>query len=732
MRDNPQMVVETTHTQLPDDDRVEVGLIFVAVWRRKWMIMLCMFGFAALFFAAVSQVTPQYTARASVMLDPRSVQVLSSDDVVSDLTLNNALLDTEVSVLRSNILLEEVISQLDAAFLEQLDPANTVPSMMDRARSAVRTQMRNASRFILGGADDAAANVATVDPEVQRMRRLVGAIRQSLTVWREGQSYLISVSLETPNPTLSMVVANTVTETYISRQLDDRRSAVRGATRFLEDRVELLRAGVEEAEEAVGDFRINQLAESGLSQSTIDQQLLDLSTQLALARADLSQTQARFAQIQTVIENRGISAAADLLTSPFVISLRQQQSELGRERADLMTRVRADHPDRRRVDAQISLVTEELRAEVQKILATMRNDVEVARSRAESIQLSLSDMEGRSADMSRTNVELRQLEREADAVRENYQTMLNRLNETRSTEQLQRADARMVERAIAPGGPSSPRVTLITAFGGAVGLSIGLIATFTMMMSNVGFKRASQVEKVTGLPVLASLLKVDWSSYPTVLRALRKNPYGGFAERLRQLRTALSLEAQNPDAGACVMVTSSLASEGKTATALSLAQLEVLANRSCVVLDLDLRKSRIAQTFGYQAKTDLVGTLLQNQPLEDAIYTLPEYGFDILTVSESTPQLMDLVTNAQWAALIADLKSRYDLVLIDTAPVMLVSDTHRLVKLVDYILVLVRQNETRQRAVVDSARKLEDMGANAMAAVLSVTDPSTEKQAYGY
>lgn len=728
------MNAESKRILEPDEDRIELRQVFGAVWRRKGMIFLLMTFCAGVFYAAVSQVTPQYTARASVMLDPRSVQVLSSDDVVSDLTLNNALLDTEVAVLRSNILLESVLAQIDPVLIAQIDPAAQPDGLVKRARAQAKAgvmRLRNWVMPVTEAAPAEVALVATIDPEAQRTRRLIGAMRRSLKVWREGQSYLIFLSFETPDPALSTTLANTLAETYIARQLDDRQTTVRSATAFLRTRVEKLRADVERAEAAVGDFRISQLAESGLSQTTIERQLLDLSTQLALARADLSQAQARSAQIENVVEEAGIDAAADLLTSPFVVSLRQQLSDLGRERADLSTRVGPDHPERQRVEAEISLISQELRAEVAKIRATIRNDVEVARSRVTSLQQSLAEMEGRSAAVSRSGVALRQLEREADAIRETYQTTLNRLNETRSAELLQRADARLVERAVVPGGASSPRVTLMTAFGGAIGMSIGLIATFVMALSNVGFKQVMQLERATGLPVLGTVLKVDWSNHPRLLRMLKRAPYAAPAERLRQLRTGLNLSGGGRNKGGCQLVTSSLANEGKTSTVLSLAQLEVIAGRSCVVLDLDLRKSRMARAFGYAQDTDLGDLLLHNRPLEEALYTVPEFGFDLLTLNKPMPGLMDRVTDGQWETLIADLKARYDLVLIDTAPVMLVSDTQRLVSLVDQVLLLVRQGETRQRAVLEATRKLEDSGARQIAAVMSIADPNLEKQTYG-
>ncbi|MCA0994800.1 GumC family protein [Alloyangia pacifica] len=726
------MLVRTdTPVSTSDDDRVELRRVLADIWSRKGLILASTFGFAILFFLLVSQVTSRYTARATVMLDPRSVQVLSSEAVVSDLTLNKAVLETEAAVLRSNLLLEAVVRDLDPDVRELLDPRNTETSTLESVTAFVRRQLTALRTAIFGSSAMEPPAESEVDAEEQFVRRLSMALRRSITVWREGDSYLIYVSVETENPRLSATLANKVVETYINRQLEDRKSAVRGATEFLQARADELRSNVEQAENEVVDFRNTQLAESGQSQATLDQQLLELSTQLSVARADLAQSQARYMQIQSVIDQEGITAAADLLTSPFVVTLRQQLSELSRERAELATRYNLDHPERQRVEVQIDLLSDELRQEVNKIVATMRNDVEVARSRTASVQSSLSEIETRSAELSRAGIILRQLERQAESVRANYESLLNRLNETRSTEELQRPDARLVETAKVPGAPSAPRVTLMTVFGGAVGFSLGLLMAAILNLSGAGFKRAEQIEKTINLPVLTSLLKGPWNTSRGMLRHLKNSPYDAISERFRQLRTSVQMRLPAAKGGHCVLVTSAVAGESKTSTILGLAHLESLAKRSCIVLDLDLRRSHLAQDFGYAAPGSLADALTGRCDVGNAIHRVQDYGFDLLTNHSPMPELMDSITDDALRKLIEDLKSRYDLVLVDAAPVMLVSDTLRISRFADAILLLVKQNRTRRRAVTEAVRKLEEFSDATMVAAMTFTDHRTESDTYG-
>ncbi len=705
-----------------DDDRVELRSLIVGLWRRRSLIALTTLSGALLAFVLVSQVAPKYTSHTSVMLDPRNVRILSADEVLSDLNVNNAFLDTQVEVLQSNLLLEEVIRQTDEDKLQAFDPADRPRSLLSRVSSSVGRIFRTS------GSDGSLEGA--LDPELRRLERLAFALNQSLQVWREGDSYLINLTVTTDDPQLSLHFASKIVRVYIDRQVEERIETVRSATTFLADRAEAMSRAVEQAESTVEDFRADQLAQSGVSADTINQQLLDLSTQLALSRAEFVAAQVRFEQIQSVIERDGFEAAADLLTSDLVLSLRQTMSELRRRDADLATSLGPDHPDRARIASEVKLVASDLAAEVRTIVSRLRNDAEVARIHAQSLQDSLSELESRAAEVSRASLHLRQLEREAEAVRASHQAILERLNETRPIEELQRADAKMVERAVLPSVPSSPRVKLFTALGGTAGLAIGLIAVFILAVTRGGFAHPAQIEQATGVPVLTSLPVGHWHNSREMLRSLRRAAYQIFAERLRQLRTALLLRREG-DRATTVMVTSSVPGEGKTTAAVALAYFGALAKRSCVLVDFDLRHSRLARDLDYTVPGDLAGHLRGKCSLDDAIHRVSSFGFDLIGTKNPEPQLIDEVTPEQWSNLIAELQLRYDLIVIDTAPLLLVSDNMPLARLADQVLLLVRQNSTTRRAVMDALRSLEEMGASSIGAVMTMVDTLTEDDAIG-
>ncbi|MEP5171758.1 MAG: AAA family ATPase, partial [Erythrobacter sp.] len=351
--------------------------------------------------------------------------------------------------------------------------------------------------------------------------------------------------------------------------------------------------------------------------------------------------------------------------------------------------------------------------------------------RAASIQGSLSELENRASRLSRASVELRQLEREANAVRDSYETALGRLNETRSFDSVQRPEARIVERAIIPGAPTGPRVTLFTVLGGAVGFPLGLALALLRANNSAGFARSSDIERALELPLMASLPRSRWTGVPGMQRSLRATPYQGFAERVRQLRNGLALQSSG-DPVQTVLITSSVPGEGKTTLAVALAMAEARANKSCVLLDFDLRGSSLAKTLGYAPDGgDLAGLLKGTCSIDDAVSRVPKDGYDLITVKHRDPQLLETTNPDQIVTLLNQLKARYDLVIIDTAPVLLVADTLPLARSADAALLLVKQGSTHRHAAREAARQLRAFAPAAVGLVMTKVDPRDELETYG-
>lgn len=687
-----------------DPDSVDLRALLRALWRRKWIVAGAAVIGAFLALAAVSRVEPVYTAVSKVMLDARKATVVPGAEVIGDLDLRGEVVLGEISVLRSNVLMERVVSEVGIDRLGAvLDPegALVIPE----------------------------GPFASMTPEEVRIERLVWALRRSVTIWREGESFVIGITVETSDPVLSAEIANAIAAAYIDGQLAARRSFATGATRWIEERAEDLRLQVETAEAAVEEYRAGTVLSGGDSQTSASGQLAELNEQLAIARADRVSAEARLARMTEVLEREGPTGMTGLVSSPLIDTLGAERIALTRRDAEWAERYGSDHPERVRIATELERVDADLRAEIEARVEAVRSDVEIAVLREASLAEGIDETEARLIDLSRGAIGLRQLEREANAARSAYEALLSRLSETRTQEQLQQPDAVVIERATIPGAPSAPRPKLMIAVGAVVGTLAGLAWVLFGTLTALGYSSLTRLEAETGLPALSVIPQARLRNPRAAVEALRKEPHGAYAERVRALRTALLVQ-DGKDEPRSVMLMSSLPDEGKTTTLLSLAALSAAAGRSVIVVDCDLRRASIGQVFGGKEGGDFAGFIREDCDLSEAIHHDEGLGADVLAPRKPAPDLSDQLSPHWLGPLFDELKKIYDVVLVDAPAVLSVSDALVVAPGVDSRVYLVRAVKTPRGAVAKGLGLLDEAGITLTGTAMTMADPRDVADSY--
>jgi len=679
-----------------DNDRVEVRALLRGIFRRYRLIAGLMIGFGVLFYVVAMQLPANYTATAKVILDPRNVQVTQSDALVSAVDMSEPVIFSEISVMRSNVLLGDLIAKLG---LERLE---------------------------------AAFEIETTEAETHeaRVAALVAAIREDLTIQREGQSYVVDIYFDGHDPQLTADIVNGIADTYIAVQLTNRREGVRQATAWIEELVNQARDKVDQAETALARARAQSLDQEGSSYDNANQQLGNLTSELAVARSNLAAAQAEYDRLSSIFDTQGAQALADAVTSPLLESLMADRVELQRKDEEWARSYDASHPQRVRLAAQIAQLDEQLAAEAKRVIDQRANDVAVAQLREASLAKSVKSLEDQLAGISENTVTLRQREREADAARQNYESLLARLSSATGQEKLQLPEARVIERAALPEAPTSPKPKLLAAFGGLLGLTAAVVAALVSEMTRSTFRSRNDIVAETGLRVLTVLPQVPGKDMRAIVTGLRSNSNTFFGERIRQLRTFLFMRNGRFEKRV-IMITSSRPGEGKSLTAVALAEMAVLAGKSVIVVDGDLRRSTLAKSFGWQPKFDMADLALDYCALDDAIHSDPALGFDVLVTAHHSIEAADEL-NADWLGpMIEELKHRYDVVVIDSPPVLDVADGLVLARIADSIVYVVRWDSTTRQAVGDGLEALSVMRSSVAGIVLTQADPKHAESGYG-
>ncbi len=711
----------------PDSDSVDLGMIARGFWKDR-MIFLAVTLLCGLIAAIlVSQVTPKYISVTQVLLDPREQRLVISERVVSDRQLNDQVIGSEMSIIRSNILLEAVIDRLDAQdpdALAMIDTANKPASVFKHLKSYVKN-------LVLGPPEPSAA-----DAEAQRLARLdrlTWAIRRSMDTWRDGDSYVISIAIETPDPALSMLLAGAIAEQYVLQQLEGQRLSSSQAADWIELRVEDLREEVKTAEDAVEDYRAGSIEATGASLDIISQRLVSLNDELIGARVARVTAESRANEIERVIAEEGFDAIGGMFTSPQIVALNTQRLDILAADAQWAERFDASHPERRRLEAQLTEVNRALVAETQLALDAQRNEVQIARIREQTMNESLQEAEQQFLAISRSAIGLRQLEREAEVARNMYTDLLNRYTETRTKEQLQQADARIIERANLPGAPSSPRPKLMTLLGLLVGAALGAAIVMFRQVSKSTYASISELEKDTGLPVFSTLPERKWKNIRDALKMIETERLGPSAESIRKLRNAVLNSDEEAEAHSITLL-SALQNEGKTTTTMLLARMIARADKLVVVVDCDFRQNSIQKEFNFRMERDFGDYLSGDCTVLEALNTETGLGFDLVATRDAQPQAADVLTTGILAGMLDELKKYYDVVLVNCPAVLPAAEALVIARAVDQRVMLVRFNTTPRSAVKRCLTILENNELQVSGQVLTRVDPDMmrDSDVYSY
>jgi capsular exopolysaccharide synthesis family protein len=698
-------------------DRVDVRDLWGLIWRRRRMVLGGMAAGLVLALLAAFLMVPQYKATSKVMLEARVPQMSSPQQVVQDTAVTDQVVNSVVTVIQSNVLIRKAIEEIGIDKLDAMDPASRPPSLVAQAEDWVKSLLPKKPE---------APSLLT--PEEAKTQRLIYEVMRNLKVSRETQSNVVDIAVWSPERTLAARIANALANEFIQSQVRARRLTAGDATKGLEARLGQMKADVEKAEAAVDKYRAEHLITDGGTLNAATQQLGQLNNQLVVARGDRIAAEAAYGRLQDVIARKGMAGVGDLVSSPALDQLNTQLMTLERQDEIWAQNYGPKHPERVRLAAEIKGVKGDIAAEVQKIVAQKKSAVATAKLREETMQQSIAAMESRVVELSKSTIGLRQLQRVASSARAAYNSLLSRVNESRTEAAMQQPDSRLIEQAVVSSLPASPRTKLMAALGAMAGLVLGFGIVFFQELTSPSFAHAADLEEATGLPVLATIPEGDWRSPHGAWQELAQRPYGLFAERVRHLRTALL--ARDGGAPRALLLASSVPDEGKTTTALALARMAALAGRRVILVDGDLRRTSLSQTFGWSFDRDFADFIANESSLGKAIHHDSALGFDVLAAARPRPDAADELS-AEWLEpMITSLKAAYDLVLVDAPASLAVADALVLAQAVDECLYLVRWRETPRQAVAKGLAQLAEAGAMVSGLVLTQVDPRTGSDVY--
>jgi len=662
-----------------------------------------------------------FTAKSQIMFNPRPEQIVASQAVVPDLPVSTVI-DTEVEVLQSRELAQRVADRLRLHQDPEFNAALREPSALNRWLASLG----------LGKRPEPPASRARL--EAQGRGAAVGAVQRGATIRRSGLTYIVDVGFTSQDPKKAALIANTFAEEYLASRSEAKTSTTTEANQWLQRRLAELEPELAAKEAAVAAYRARNNLLSASGATLAEQEISSYNQQLAAARAEEATEQARLdtARNQLVRGSRG-DDVGEALDSEVIQKLREQRAAVSATVADLRGRYGPRHPDLLKAQRGLGDLDRQIEDEIHRVISNLEAKAQVARQRTNSLEGSLGAARGGLAGVNAASVSLNRLERDAQVARTDYESLLARYRETSSQAALGDSDAELVSRARASSTPSSPNVPINLSLGLVLALVLGIGAVLLAEAMDDSLATAADIERRLNLTALGSVpllrsvtSRRDRDMAPAAHVLAR--PLSIFAESFRTLRAVL-LHGEFSGVRT-IAVTSSLPGEGKTTVSICMARSAAQAGLKVVLVDCDLRRRSLNQLLGREPDLGLLEVLSGDCGLDQAL--LPDVsGAMLLPATHRHTVHQDVFSQSAMDRLLSALASRFDLVLLDTAPVLAVADTRVLAAKADVVLYVARWRKTSTNAVDEGLRQLEQSGATVAGLALTQVD-FRRQQRVGY
>jgi capsular exopolysaccharide synthesis family protein len=563
---------------------------------------------------------------------------------------------------------------------------------------------------------------------------LIGIFEGGLAAERFGHTNILNLSFTARNPELAAVICNTLIDNYVQHNFSENYAATEEVSVWLQQQLGDLKNRLEASQEHmltvqkdIGLVGIDQ------TQSIVLSRLVDISHDVTSAEAQRLVAQAKLLTLQSAPPE----VLATLSGDPVLLSLKQRLTTLQADDASLSSKYGAKNPRVLQNRAEIAEVEQSMKVEQVTVLSRAQQEVNAATENQAALQRRLDQEKSSAYNGNSKAVEYSLARREYEANRALYDGLQQRLQEAGIIAGLHSTNIRRIDPADAPDFPSSPRRSVNLMLGLLSGLGLGLLLSFFVEMLDTNIKTIYDIEERLGLPMLGVVPQVDSKllSPETFVRDATSPLPGAWsrlAESYRALRTTILLSrAGTPPQ--VILISSAKPSEGKTSITTLEAIVFALNGARVLLLDSDLRRPSVHLRFRISNKVGLTSVLTGKVSLQDAITSVPSVPtLHILPAGPIAPMPAELLGSLQMQRLVEGLRADYDFILIDTPPVLTVTDAAVLVSISDGVVLVLRYGQASRNVVARASEILLRSGAHLLGVVLNAVDLQSSDYAEYY
>ncbi len=695
------------------NEDIDIREFWRIISRHGWKIIGLMLLSALLSAIVVIPQKSVYRSTATLLLDPE-VSKIAPVESLYGIKSGEQYYKTQYQIHQSNSLAKAVILRME------LDKNSEFQIKRKSGWFAkLNFDWVNKVKGLFVTAEDDLREVDS-NTESNALAALVAMFKSRLNVEPVRDSQLVNVSFDAYDPTLAAQVANTIANTYIKADLDSKHVLTSDARKILADQLEELRTKLETSENALQDYREKEkLVEIGGRSSVADDQLHRLNQELMSVQQQLSREEAALQQINalqgTSIDK--LSSTPVVLSDSLVVSLKQAATTAQRTVSSLGKRYGPLHPQLIQAKADLNEARSAIKSRVNSVIAGTEREYQVTKSRETAIKNSIWQTKSMMQTLNRKSYSLQALERDVESNRQLYQRFLGRLKETQATG-LSKAVAVISDPASPTLTPIKPKKSLLIMIASILGMSLGILLSLLLEHLDNTIKKESDLVERLNISLLGLLPHVSLNKSESSFTYAADDKVSFFSESIRTVRTAIQLSGMKSPYK-IIVITSSIPGEGKSTVAANLA-MSLGDMHKVLLIDADLRRPRVSGAMDLENKTKGLAELIsQKIDASECYYKVGNNDLYVMPVGSVAEKPLDLISSKKFYDALSDLREIFDYIIIDTPPVMAVSDALILSTYASGVIYVIKAASTPFPIVADGVKRVRDANPRIIGGILN-------------
>ncbi len=663
---------------------------------------------------------PMYRAQARLQIEEEYKSQTDFKEPYFAYTDPEPYYQTQYRILQGRDLARRAVRRLKLETVAEFNGTGPAPTRLTRLIETTKAKML--APFT--GDRAQAASEPPPTPGSANENGLVAAFQGRVQVAPVRSSRLVDVAFTSADREFAARAVNVLAEEYVQQNLAFKLENTQKTLDWLVREVARQQALVQTSERLMAEYRENKNALSLEDrQNIVGSRLNQVNEAVTRAKTQRVQRETAYRQITEAGDR---DALTSIIQNSFIQNLKARAAELERERVKLLERYGERHPQVQNVTSQITDARRQIDAEVDKAVSAIRNEYEAALAEEQTLARELETQKTAALDLNRKGIDYSVLQREAESNRQVYESLLQREKELRVVANSRANNVRLLDRAEVPGGPFTPNVSRAWMMALLFGIGLGVAAAFTIDYVDDTVKTPEDVTWRLKLNFLGLVPKVRGERHPLLSGPVPHD----FGEAFRALRTAL-VASTHDSCTRVIAITSAQPLEGKTTTAVNMALALAIGGARVLLIDADMRRPSLHKALRLPNDQGLSQLLVGEARMRDVVQRTGDPNLLVVTAGRTPPNPSELLGSDRMRAFVQQLGiGPFDWVIIDTPPVLAVTDAVILAPLVSSVTFVLGAEMTRWRLAERAIETLQAGHPQLVNAVLNRVD--FERNRYYY